>query len=71
MAEPLVKRRAPIERHILPTLADSIRYSPILEASLPNLIRSVKEQGLEGLVAKRRESKYEPGSGPCMAKNAR
>jgi ATP dependent DNA ligase domain len=39
----------------------AIRYSPILEASLPNLIRSVKEQGLEGLVAKRRDSKYEPG----------
>jgi ATP-dependent DNA ligase len=26
-----------------------------------SLIRSVKEQGLEGLVAKRRDSKYEPG----------
>jgi ATP-dependent DNA ligase len=25
------------------------------------LIRSVKEQGLEGLVAKRRDSKYDPG----------
>jgi hypothetical protein len=37
------------------------RYSPILDASLPGLIRSVKEQGLEGLVAKRRDSKYEPG----------
>jgi ATP-dependent DNA ligase len=51
MAEPQVKRRALIENHVLPTLADPIRYSPILEASLPNLIRSVKEQGLEGLVA--------------------
>jgi ATP-dependent DNA ligase len=61
MAEPLVKRRALIEKHVLPTLADPIRYSPILEASLSNLIRSVKEQGLEGLVAKRRDSKYEPG----------
>jgi len=61
MAEPLMKRRALIEKHVLPTLADPIRYSPILEASLPNLIRSVKEQGLEGLVAKRRDSKYEPG----------
>ena len=61
MAEPLVKRRALIEKHVLPTLADPIRYSPILEASLPNLIRSVKEQGLEGLVAKRSDSKYEPG----------
>jgi len=61
MAEPLVKRRALIEKHVLPTLADPVRYSPILEASLPDLIRSVKEQGLEGLVAKRCDSKYEPG----------
>jgi ATP-dependent DNA ligase len=41
-AEPLVKRRVLIEKHVLPTLADPIRYSPILEESLPNLIRSVK-----------------------------
>jgi DNA ligase D-like protein (predicted ligase) len=61
MAEPLAKRRALIEKHVLPTLADPIRYSPILKASLPNLIRSVKEQGLEGIVAKHRDSKYEPG----------
>ncbi|PYV36470.1 MAG: hypothetical protein DMG09_17200, partial [Acidobacteria bacterium] len=33
----------------------------MLEAKLENLIRSVKAQGLEGLVAKRRNSKYEPG----------
>jgi bifunctional non-homologous end joining protein LigD len=61
MAEPLLKRRALIEKYVLPTLADPIRYSPILEASLSNLIRSVKEQRLEGLVAKRRDSRYEPG----------
>jgi bifunctional non-homologous end joining protein LigD len=61
MTKPLFKRRALIEKHVLPTLADPIRYSPILEASLPNLIGSVKEQGLEGLVAKRRDSRYEPG----------
>src|SRR6202049_398280 len=61
MAEPLVKRRELIEKHVLPKLADPIRYSPVLEASLPDLIRSVKAQGLEGLVAKRRDSKYEPG----------
>jgi DNA ligase D-like protein (predicted ligase) len=61
MAEPLVKRRELIEKHVLPKLADPIRYSPILDGSLANLIHSVKEQGLEGLVAKRRDSKYEPG----------
>jgi DNA ligase D-like protein (predicted ligase) len=59
--EPLVKRRELIEKHVLPKLADPIRYSPIPEASLQGLIRSVKDQGLEGLVAKRRDSKYEPG----------
>src|ERR1700722_10330229 len=40
MDEPLVKRHALIEKHVLPQL---------------------KAQGLEGLVAKRRDSKYEPG----------
>jgi ATP-dependent DNA ligase len=61
MGERPVKRRALIEEHFLPTLADPIRYSPILEASLSSLIRSVNEQGLEGLVVKRSDSKYEPG----------
>src|SRR5579863_20878 len=64
MAEPLVKRRELIEKHVLPKLADPIRYSPILEGSLTDLVRSVKAQGLEGLVAKRRDSKYEPGLRP-------
>lgn len=61
MAESLMKRRELIEKHVLPKLADPIRYSPILEASVSDLIRSVKEHGLEGLVAKRRDSKYEAG----------
>src|SRR5450755_2261368 len=61
MGKPLSKRREMIEQHVLPSLADPIRYSPVLESSLSGLIRSVKEQGLEGLVAKRRDSKYEPG----------
>jgi DNA ligase D-like protein (predicted ligase) len=61
MGEPLVKRRELLEEHVLPNLAEPIRYSPVLEAKLEDLIRSVKAQGLEGLVAKRRNSKYEPG----------
>src|SRR4029077_13011367 len=61
MGEPLVKRRELLEKHVLPTLTEPIRYSPVLEAKLEDLIRSVKAQGLEGLVAKRRDSKYEPG----------
>ena len=61
MGEPLVKRRELLEEHVLPKLAEPIRYSPVLEAKLEDLIRSVKAQGIEGLVAKRRNSKYEPG----------
>src|ERR1700736_6515142 len=42
-------------------MADPIRYSPELPARLADLIQSVREQGLEGLVAKRRTSVYEAG----------
>lgn len=35
-------------------------YNSTRPSSLPDLIQSVKEQGLEGLVAKRRDSVYEP-----------
>ena len=38
-----------------------MRYAGVLDASLRDLIHSVKAQGLEGLVAKRRDSRYEPG----------
>jgi DNA ligase D-like protein (predicted ligase) len=64
MGEPLVKRRELIEKHVLPKLADPIRYSPVLEGTMKQLVHSVKTQGLEGLVAKRRDSKYEPGLRP-------
>jgi bifunctional non-homologous end joining protein LigD len=61
MREPLIKRRALLERHVLPYLGEPIRYSPILNGSLKDLVQSVKAQGLEGLVARRRDSVYEPG----------
>jgi bifunctional non-homologous end joining protein LigD len=61
MVEPLAKRRDLLEKKVLPKLAEPIRSSPALKASLADLIRSVKQQGFEGLVAKRRDSKYQPG----------
>ena len=61
MAEPLAKRRELLEKRVLPKLSDPVRYSPEFKASLKELIQSVKAQGLEGLVAKHRDSKYEPG----------
>lgn len=61
IALPLTERRALLETEVLAKLADPIRESPILDAPLSDLIQSVKAQGLEGLVAKRRDSRYEPG----------
>jgi bifunctional non-homologous end joining protein LigD len=61
MSEPLGRRRELFSGHVLSRLHEPIRESPVFEASLPDLIRSVKAQGLEGIVAKRRDSRYEPG----------
>ena len=61
MGEPLVRRRELLEKHVFLKASEPIRYSPVLEASLKDLIQSVKAQGLEGLVARRRDSRYEPG----------
>ena len=59
--EPLVKRRNLLESEVLPRLSEPVRCSPVLEASLSDLIQSIRAQGLEGLVAKRANSRYEPG----------
>src|SRR5262245_16753211 len=60
-AQPLTSRRALLEEAIVPTLEDPALYSGTLDAGLRDLIHSVKVHGLEGLVAKRRDSRYEPG----------
>jgi hypothetical protein len=40
----------------MPLLPDSVRYSESLGASPAELIEAVREQGFEGIVAKRRDS---------------
>ena len=57
----LDERRALLERDVLPTLAEPVRYPGELNATLRELMHAVKAQGLEGLVAKRRDSTYEAG----------
>lgn len=57
-AEPLARRRELLQDHLL---GEPIRESPPLDASLQDLIQSVKAQGLEGIVAKRVDGRYEPG----------
>ena len=60
MPEPTTARRHRLQK-LMVELDEPVRESPVLDASLPDLIQSVKSHGLEGLVAKRRESRYEPG----------
>ena len=59
--EPLEKRREILRAHVMPRLPSSIRYSETMEASPAELIEAVREQGFEGIVAKRRDSPYKPG----------
>ncbi len=59
--KPLTTRRDLLRQRILPKLADPIRYSQELPGLLSDLVTAVKEQGFEGLVAKRRDSVYEAG----------
>ncbi len=59
--ESLDRRRELLEKRVLPKLSEPVRYSAPLAIDLPVLIQSVKAHGLEGLVAKRRNSAYEAG----------
>jgi bifunctional non-homologous end joining protein LigD len=61
MMEPLSTRRELLRQEILPHLSDPNREAPQFDAKLADLIRAVREQGLEGIVAKRLDSVYEPG----------
>jgi ATP-dependent DNA ligase len=47
--ETLETRRGLLERRVLPKLSEPVRYSPVLQATLDDLIESVKDQGFEGL----------------------
>jgi ATP-dependent DNA ligase len=59
--EPLEERRKILRAEVMPLLPDSIRYSETLEASPAGLVDAVREQGFEGIVAKRRDSPYKAG----------
>jgi len=59
--ERLDRRRQLMEEKVLPYLSEPIRPSPELPGTLDELVHAVRVQGFEGLVAKRRDSQYEPG----------
>jgi bifunctional non-homologous end joining protein LigD len=54
--EPLDRRRELLQKRIFPKLDEPIRHSPVFPGPLSDLVSSVRQQGLEGLVAKRRNS---------------
>jgi DNA ligase D-like protein (predicted ligase) len=61
MCETLEARRTLLERQIVAKVAEPVRYIGDLDAPLRDLVHSVREQAFEGLVAKRRDSPYQPG----------
>jgi ATP-dependent DNA ligase len=62
LALPLRERRALLRSRVFTTaVADPVRFSETLQASADELIRAAKAQGLEGIIAKRTTSLYEPG----------
>lgn len=68
MSEPLAGRRALLESRIPAKLRDPVRYSVELKASLPDLIASVKAQGLEGLSPKDAAVSTNPASVPAAGR---
>jgi ATP-dependent DNA ligase len=52
-------------------LPDSIQYSETMETTPAELIEAVREQGFEGIVAKRRDSPYKPGQRSAVRQKMR
>jgi ATP-dependent DNA ligase len=59
-SRPLEQRRA-LLRELIPTLGDPVRHSETFDVPASELLATVRQHGLEGIVAKRRSSTYRPG----------
>jgi DNA ligase D-like protein (predicted ligase) len=59
-SKPLATRREML-RELTPSLPDTIGFSETFDASASELMAVVRSNGLEGVVAKRRDSSYKPG----------
>ena len=57
----LDERRELLRARVLPRMPVEILFSETLEATAGEVVAAVKKQGLEGVIAKRRASVYEPG----------
>jgi ATP-dependent DNA ligase len=59
-SRPLEQRRA-LLRELIPTVGDPVRHSETFDVPAADLLATVRQYGLEGIVAKRRSSTYRPG----------
>lgn len=57
---PLLKRKAMVKA-LLTNLPDRIRFSASIQAETEHILKEMKARGLEGVIAKRKGSKYEVG----------
>jgi ATP-dependent DNA ligase len=60
MEESLATRWRLLGTPILPKLRDPVREAPRFDVKFSDLVNAVRAQGLEGIVAKRLDSAYEP-----------
>jgi DNA ligase D-like protein (predicted ligase) len=58
---PLSARRELLELHVLKNMNEGVRLSVAFEGPPKRLVAAAKQSGLEGIVAKRRDSRYEAG----------
>ena len=58
---PLEARRQILRSKLMPRLGEPIRLSESFDVPADQLIRVIRESGLEGIIAKRCDSLYEPG----------
>lgn len=57
---PLLKRKA-MAKALLAKVPDTVRFSASIEAESNRILKEMKARGLEGVIAKRKDSKYEIG----------
>lgn len=58
---PLIDRRSLLEDHVLKAMRDPVRVSEVFNIPPKQLIAAAKRSGLEGVIGKRVDSRYESG----------
>jgi bifunctional non-homologous end joining protein LigD len=58
---PLDERRELLCAKVMPRMQGQVLFSETLDATAADIVAAVKKQGLEGVIAERRDSLYHPG----------